>query len=47
MKVLITCPPMLRQIENFRKTFEQNGIEIITPEVVQVLSEEELKLFLK
>lgn len=33
---------MLRQIENFRKTFEQNGIEIITPEVVQVLSEEEL-----
>jgi D-3-phosphoglycerate dehydrogenase len=42
MKVLITCPPMLRQIENFRKTFEQNGIEIITPEVVQVLSEEEL-----
>lgn len=33
---------MLRQIENFRKTFEQNGIEIITPEVVQVLSEDEL-----
>jgi D-3-phosphoglycerate dehydrogenase len=42
MKVLITCPPMLRQIEKFRKTFEQNGIEIITPDVVQILSEEEL-----
>lgn len=42
MKVLITCPPMLKQIENFRNIFEQKGIEIITPDVVQVLSEDEL-----
>jgi D-3-phosphoglycerate dehydrogenase len=42
MKVLITCPPMLRQIEKFRNIFEEKGIEIITPDIVQVLSEDEL-----
>jgi len=42
MKVLITCPPMLKQVEDFRPIFTQKNIEIITPEVVQVLSEEEL-----
>lgn len=42
MKVLITCPPMLKQVENFRPIFTQKNIELITPEVVQVLSEEEL-----
>lgn len=42
MKVLITCPPMLRSIEEFRPIFLEKDIEIITPHVVQVLSEEEL-----
>jgi D-3-phosphoglycerate dehydrogenase len=42
MKVLITCPPMLRSIEEFRPLFQKKNIEIITPHVVQVLSEEEL-----
>ena len=42
MKVLVTCPPMLRQIELFRKGFSDKGIELITPNVVQTLSEEEL-----
>jgi D-3-phosphoglycerate dehydrogenase / 2-oxoglutarate reductase len=42
MKVLITCPPMLRSIEHFRSLFAERGIEITTPNVVQILSEEEL-----
>jgi D-3-phosphoglycerate dehydrogenase len=42
MKVLITCPPMLCRIEEFRSIFTAKGIELITPNVVQVLSEEEL-----
>ncbi|RMG87980.1 MAG: phosphoglycerate dehydrogenase [Bacteroidetes bacterium] len=42
MKVLITCPPMLRQIDLFRPIFEEKGIELVTPNVVQTLSEEAL-----
>ncbi|MBB2145905.1 phosphoglycerate dehydrogenase [Pedobacter sp. LMG 31464] len=42
MKVLITCPPMLRAIDQLRHLFEEKGIELITPNVVQVLTEEEL-----
>jgi D-3-phosphoglycerate dehydrogenase len=42
MKVLITCPPMLRQIEKFRPIFTAKQIELVTPNVVQVLTEKEL-----
>ncbi len=42
MKVLITCPPMLRAIDSFRPIFAARGIEITTPNVVQILSEVEL-----
>lgn len=42
MKVLITCPPMLRSIERFRDLLLTRGFTIETPDVVQVLSEEEL-----
>jgi D-3-phosphoglycerate dehydrogenase len=42
MKVLVTCPPMLRMIEEFRPVFREKGIELITPEVVQTLTQEEL-----
>lgn len=42
MKVLITCPPMLRAIDRFRPLFAERGIEITTPNVVQILAEEEL-----
>src|SRR5215203_3001045 len=42
MKVLVTCPPMLRRIEEFRETFESKGLELICPPVVQILSEPEL-----
>lgn len=43
MKILVTCPPMLRMIDSFRFLFAQHGATITTPDVVQTLSEEELK----
>ena len=42
MKILITCPPMLRGINDLRHFFDEKGIELILPEVVQTLTEEEL-----
>ena len=42
MKVLVTCPPMLRALEEFRPRFEQRGIELQAPDVVQTLTESEL-----
>ena len=42
LKVLVTCPPMLRQIDSFRKVFASLDIEITTPDVVQVLTVEQL-----
>lgn len=38
MKVLVTCPPMLRMIDAFRGSFEVHGIELTCPEVTQTLS---------
>lgn len=43
MKILVTCPPMLRMIDSFRELFAQYGAVITTPDVVQTLSVEELK----
>ena len=43
MKILVTCPPMLRMIDSFRPLFEKHGATVTTPDVVQTLSEEELK----
>ena len=42
-KILVTCPPMLRMIDNFRPLFAEAGAEITAPDVVQTLSVEELK----
>lgn len=42
MKILITCPPMLNMIDEFRSTFEKYGAEITTPRFQQALSVEEL-----
>jgi D-3-phosphoglycerate dehydrogenase / 2-oxoglutarate reductase len=42
MKILITCPPMLRAIDRFLPEFERLNLEIHTPNVTQVLSEKEL-----
>ena len=43
MKILVTCPPMLGMIDSFRHIFEEKGIELSAPNVVQTLSVEELK----
>ncbi len=42
MKVLVTCPPMLLAIEEFRGIFAAEGIEVVTPNVSQTLEEQEL-----
>jgi len=42
MKILVTCPPMLRRIEDFKSIFEDKNIELVLPNVVQTLSENEL-----
>lgn len=42
MKVLVTCPPMLRQMAHLAEQFENRNWEVTTPEVVQTLTEEEL-----
>lgn len=44
MKVLVTCPPMLRMIDEFRPLFAAKGIELTAPNVVQTLSVKELKI---
>ena len=43
MKVLVTCPPMLAAIDEFRADFTSRNIELLTPAVVQTLSIDELK----
>lgn len=42
LKIMVTCPPMLRMIDAFRPAFDARGIELYAPHVVQTLSEEEL-----
>lgn len=42
MRVLITCPPMIGRIKKFEAIFSEMGVEIFCPDVVQILSEEEL-----
>lgn len=43
LRVLVTCPPMLGLIDEFRPRFEERHIELVTPHVVQTLSEAALK----
>ena len=42
MKLLVTCPPMLGMIDAFRPIFEKHGVELSAPNVVQIMSVEEL-----
>ena len=42
MKVLVTCPPMIRMINRFESIFTDKGIELVIPDIIQVLSEDEL-----
>lgn len=43
LKVIVTCPPMLRSIDTVRPLFEKYNVELFTANVVQTLSVEELK----
>jgi D-3-phosphoglycerate dehydrogenase len=42
VKVLVTCPPMVRMIDEFRPHFARLGVEVTAPAVVQTLPESEL-----
>lgn len=42
MKVLITCPPMLKMVEDLSSEFARHGWEVTTPSVTQTLPETEL-----
>lgn len=42
MKVLVTCPPMLGMIDQFRPVFERRNVSVTAAKVVQILSEDEL-----
>ncbi len=41
-KVLVTCPPMLGMIDEFRPRFKDMGVELVAPQVVQIMTEDEL-----
>ncbi|QUS59971.1 phosphoglycerate dehydrogenase [Synechocystis sp. PCC 7338] len=43
MKVLVTCPPMLGMMAEFKSLFKAKGIHVDCPSVTQTLSEAELK----
>lgn len=42
MRVLVTCPPMLGMIDEFRPRFEEKGVELEAPSIVQTMSEADL-----
>ncbi len=42
MRVLVTCPPMLGMIDEFRSDFAAKNVELDAPKVVQTMSEDEL-----
>lgn len=42
MKILVTCPPMLAAIDEFREFFKAHGAEVTSPEVTQTLTVDEL-----
>ena len=42
IKVLLTCPPMISNIQNYLPIFKKHNIECIYPNVIQTLSEKEL-----
>ena len=46
MKVLITCPPMLNMVDHFQAIFIDSNIELVTPEVTQTLTPEQLTIIL-
>lgn len=45
-RVFITCPPMLAEVEQIEQLSKEHGLELVRGEVIQTLSEEELKKIL-
>lgn len=41
-RILITCPPMLLTIDSCRERLQQENLEVVTPQIVQQLTEAEL-----
>jgi len=41
-KILVTCPPMIKQIKNYNNLFEKNNLEYFCPNFTQVMTEDEL-----
>lgn len=41
-RVMITCPPMQRSIDRYQTLLADHGIDVVCPEMVQELTEEEL-----
>ena len=42
-KVLLTCPPMINQVEKFESLFSELEWEVVVPEFTQVMTEEQLQ----
>lgn len=42
MNILITCPPMIKRINEYKTLFENNNLKYFCPNFVQVMSEDEL-----
>jgi len=42
-RILVTCPPMLRMMSELRHMFDESGVEVTTPDVVQTLTVDQLK----
>ena len=42
MKILVTCPPMINMIENYKDLFKKYNLEFFCPKFTQVLTVEEL-----
>ena len=41
-RILLTCPPMIGMVEEFRPLFEQKGHTLVVPDFLQVMSEDAL-----
>ena len=42
MRILVTCPPMLGMIDEFRSVFTDKNVVLEAPKVIQTMSEDEL-----
>lgn len=41
-KILVTCPPMIKQISNYKDKFEEYNFDVYCPEFQQTMTEDEL-----